>query len=45
MREQILILSSSGSSPAEWWLSLPLSELREWIDAHNRICERQRKKE
>jgi len=39
LRRQCLILSQVNKTPANYWLSLPLSQLRGWIGDSNAIQE------
>ena len=36
-RKQCLILAKTNSTPVYYWLSLPLKDLRIWIEAHNAV--------
>lgn len=42
LREQMLILAESGAAPLGWWIDIPITELRLWIDTHNRVMEKRR---
>jgi hypothetical protein len=35
-------MAQNNNTPVSYWLSVPLSELTEWIDDNNHIIERRR---
>lgn len=45
LREQMLILAKSGAAPLGWWIDQPITELRFWIDTHNKVIEKRQDKQ
>lgn len=39
MRKQMLIMSKNNKTPMSFWLEMPLSEFRDWIETNNEITE------
>jgi len=39
LRRQCLIMARTNSTPAAFWLSMPLRELPEWISDNNYLIE------
>ncbi|MCL2487346.1 MAG: hypothetical protein FWE80_01545 [Oscillospiraceae bacterium] len=40
IRRNCLILARNNNTPVDFWLSLPLTELRGWIDDNDALMER-----
>ena len=44
LRRTALVLAHNNYTPVDYWLSLPLAELHEWIEINNRLVEEQKRK-
>lgn len=31
-------MAQTGYAPVPFWLTIPLTELQSWIEAHNKLC-------
>jgi len=38
LRQNCMIMARASNTPVPFWLSLPLSQLRKWMDDHNFIA-------